>query len=93
MGSRLPAAPPVLPGFDYVRPLGTGGFADVYLFAQDMPRRSVAVKVLLQEIVAEGLLRMFNVPSGDQQNSQTCSAPVVSCRAAPVVTSMSQMRW
>jgi eukaryotic-like serine/threonine-protein kinase len=60
MASRLPAAPPVLAGFDYVRPLGTGGFADVYLFEQDMPRRPVAVKVLLQEIVAEGLLRMFN---------------------------------
>ncbi|MEN2740186.1 serine/threonine-protein kinase [Microbacterium sp. X-17] len=60
MASRLPAAPPVLAGFDYVRPLGTGGFADVYLFEQDMPRRAVAVKVLLQEIVAEGLLRMFN---------------------------------
>jgi eukaryotic-like serine/threonine-protein kinase len=60
VASRLPAAPPVLPGFDYVRPLGTGGFADVFLFEQDMPRRPVAVKVLLQEVVAEGLLRMFN---------------------------------
>jgi len=60
MASRLPAPPPVLAGFDYVRPLGTGGFADVYLFEQDMPRRPVAVKVLLQEVVAEGLLRMFN---------------------------------
>lgn len=50
----------MLAGFDYVRPLGTGGFADVFLFEQDMPRRPVAVKVLLQEVVAEGLLRMFN---------------------------------
>lgn len=60
MASRLPAAPPVLPGFQYVRPLGTGGFADVFLFEQDMPRRLVAVKVLLQNVVDEGLLRMFN---------------------------------
>lgn len=60
MASRLPAAPPVLSGFTYVRPLGTGGFADVFLFEQDMPRRFVAVKVLLQNIVDEGLLRMFN---------------------------------
>lgn len=60
MAGRLPAAPPVLGGFSYVRPLGTGGFADVFLFEQDMPRRPVAVKVLLQDIVDEGLLRMFN---------------------------------
>ena len=30
----------------YVRPLGSGGFADVYQYEQDMPRRVVAVKVL-----------------------------------------------
>ncbi|RZI92460.1 MAG: serine/threonine protein kinase, partial [Microbacterium sp.] len=60
MASRLPSAPPVLGGFTYVRPLGTGGFADVFLFEQDLPRRSVAVKVLLKDIVDEGLLRMFN---------------------------------
>lgn len=60
MAQRLPAAPPVLPGFSYVRPLGTGGFADVFLFEQDMPRRPVAVKVLLEDIVDEDLLRMFN---------------------------------
>jgi serine/threonine protein kinase len=29
-----------------VRPLGQGGFADVFLFQQDMPRRLVAIKVL-----------------------------------------------
>lgn len=60
MASRLPAAPPVLSGFQYVRPLGTGGFADVFLFEQDMPRRPVAVKVLLTNIVDDDLLRMFN---------------------------------
>jgi len=60
MAGRLPAAPPILPGFSYVRPLGTGGFADVFLFEQDMPRRRVAVKVLLQAVVDEGVLRMFN---------------------------------
>jgi serine/threonine protein kinase len=60
MPTRLPSAPPVLGGFTYVRPLGTGGFADVFLFEQNLPRRSVAVKVLLKDIVDEGLLRMFN---------------------------------
>ncbi|KZE91440.1 serine/threonine-protein kinase [Microbacterium sp. TNHR37B] len=60
MATRLPSAPPVVGGFTYVRPLGTGGFADVFLFEQNLPRRPVAVKVLLKDIVDEGLLRMFN---------------------------------
>ncbi|WP_236628697.1 serine/threonine-protein kinase [Cryobacterium roopkundense] len=47
-------------GYTYVRPLGTGGFADVFLFEQNMPRRSVAVKVLLQDIVDDDVLRAFN---------------------------------
>lgn len=43
-------APPRITGFDYVRPLGRGGFAEVYLYDQDMPRRRVAVKVLSAEL-------------------------------------------
>lgn len=46
---RAPAPPPTLPGFSYVDLLGSGGFADVYLFEQELPRRRVAVKVLLPE--------------------------------------------
>lgn len=46
MAERQQQSPPSLPGFDYVRPLGSGGFAQVYLYEQDMPRRVVAVKVL-----------------------------------------------
>ncbi|MCD7101636.1 serine/threonine-protein kinase [Pseudoclavibacter sp. 13-3] len=60
MGKRLPSAPPALSGCTYVRPLGTGGFADVFLFEQDMPRRPVAVKVLLSDVVDEDVVRMFN---------------------------------
>lgn len=45
MAERTQSAPKI-PGFDYVRPLGSGGFAQVYLYEQDMPRRVVAVKVL-----------------------------------------------
>ena len=44
--TRTPSPPPELPGFVYVQPLGTGGFADVFLYEQQMPRRRVAVKVL-----------------------------------------------
>lgn len=43
--------PPNLPGYAYVRPLGSGGFADVFLYQQNMPRRVVAVKVLLNPII------------------------------------------
>lgn len=47
--SRRPSPPPQLPGFTYLEPLGTGGFADVFLYEQQMPRRRVAVKVLLAD--------------------------------------------
>ncbi|WP_345544571.1 serine/threonine-protein kinase [Microbacterium jejuense] len=42
-------APPDLPGFTYVDLLGSGGFADVYLYEQALPKRRVAVKVLLTD--------------------------------------------
>lgn len=60
MPTRLPAAPPILPGLTYIRPLGSGGFADVYLYEQDMPRRNVAVKVLPSDVRDADLIRMFN---------------------------------
>jgi len=44
---REPSTPPTIPGYEYVRLLGMGGFADVFLYRQLMPRRPVAVKVLL----------------------------------------------
>jgi serine/threonine protein kinase len=47
--SRLPSPPPEIPGLDFVRLLGTGGFSDVFLYDQRLPRRRVAVKVLLTE--------------------------------------------
>ncbi len=58
--ARATLTPPVLPGFTYVRPLGTGGFADVFLYEQDMPRRVVAVKVLLNDAINPEVLRAFN---------------------------------
>ena len=60
MASRLPSAPPILPGLAYVRPLGSGGFADVFLYEQDMPRRNVAVKVMPSDVRDTELRRMFN---------------------------------
>ena len=43
---RRPLDPPAIPNATFVRHLGSGGFADVYLFRQQMPQRDVAVKVL-----------------------------------------------
>lgn len=59
MSRRLPSQPPVLPGFSYVRVLGSGGFADVFLYEQNMPRRQVAVKVMLSEVVNDQVRQMF----------------------------------
>ncbi len=56
---RAPAAPPDLPGFTYVDLLGSGGFADVYLYEQHLPRRRVAVKVLLTDRMSSGSVSEF----------------------------------
>lgn len=50
MTKRPPAPPPEIPGFRFLQHLGSGGFADVYLYEQDRPRRRVAVKVLLSDL-------------------------------------------
>ncbi|MFF3026010.1 serine/threonine-protein kinase [Microbacterium sp. NPDC057944] len=57
--TRRPSPPPQLPGFTYVEPLGTGGFADVFLYEQQMPRRRVAVKVLLADRISSGAAQEF----------------------------------
>jgi len=56
---RLPSRPPILPGFSHVHVLGSGGFADVFLYEQNMPRRQVAVKVMLAEVVNDQVRQMF----------------------------------
>ncbi len=48
-GRRQPSAPPDIHGYIVGRLLGMGGFADVFLYTQRLPRREVAVKVLLAE--------------------------------------------
>ncbi|QTX05141.1 serine/threonine-protein kinase [Agromyces archimandritae] len=59
MTARLPSAPPTLPGFTFVRVLGSGGFADVFLYEENFPRRLVAVKVMLADIVSEEVRAAF----------------------------------
>jgi eukaryotic-like serine/threonine-protein kinase len=59
MQRRFPSTPPNLPGFSYLRVLGSGGFADVFLYQQNLPRRQVAVKVLLAEVVNDRVRQLF----------------------------------
>ncbi|MDQ4213456.1 serine/threonine-protein kinase [Microbacterium capsulatum] len=59
MAARPPSSPPVIPGFESIRLLGSGGFADVFLYQQSHPRRQVAVKVLLKERMAASTIAGF----------------------------------
>ena len=62
------SAPPDLPGYRFIRHLGTGGNAQVYLYEQDLPHREVAVKVLNESALSEAARRRFtaeaNVTAG-----------------------------
>ena len=69
-GSAPEAAPPDLPGYRFVKTIGAGGNARVYLYEQHLPRRQVAVKVLTESVRSEAARRRFiaeaNVTAGLQ---------------------------
>ena len=50
---------PVLPGFTAVQHLGSGGYADVYLYEQHAPKRRVAIKVLRDQALSPKLVDQF----------------------------------
>ncbi|MEV7972215.1 serine/threonine-protein kinase [Cellulomonas sp. NPDC089187] len=50
MSPREAAPAPRLPGYTFQSVLGGGGAADVYVYEQQLPRRAVAVKVLLPTV-------------------------------------------
>ena len=50
---------PTLPGMTLVKLLGSGGYADVYLYEQAMPRMRVAVKVLSDSGLSAEVLGRF----------------------------------
>jgi len=56
---RPPSDPPELPGYTFVRLLGSGGFSDVFLYDQQLPKRRVAVKVLLTEEITPATRASF----------------------------------
>lgn len=60
MTSRPPSPPPRLPGYEYEQLLGSGGFADVFLYRQFRPQRRVAIKVLLSNVLDESVRRQFD---------------------------------
>lgn len=45
---------PEIPGAHFLKVIGRGGWADVYLYELDRPRMQVAIKVAVPELVAEG---------------------------------------
>ncbi|MGO2660172.1 protein kinase domain-containing protein [Mycetocola reblochoni] len=53
MSRRSVPTPPEIPGLSFIRLLGSGGFSDVYLYRQELPRREVAVKVLNADELSE----------------------------------------
>lgn len=55
MAPRTPSSPPELEGYRFVRLLGTGGFSDVFVYEQQLPQRTVAVKVLLADLGPAGI--------------------------------------
>lgn len=59
MSPRPPSRPPELPGYEYQTLLGSGGFADVFLYRQERPQREVAIKVLLADVHDPAVRRQF----------------------------------
>ncbi|QNE37551.1 protein kinase [Leifsonia shinshuensis] len=55
----MASTPPELAGLHFIRLLGSGGFSDVFLYEQELPKRSVAVKVLLTDSVDEAARARF----------------------------------
>lgn len=50
---RATVPPPEIEGFRFVSYLGSGGFSDVYLYEEELPRRMVAIKVLARRALSE----------------------------------------
>lgn len=59
MSAPADLGPPELPGYRFIRHIGTGGNAKVYLYEQDLPSRRVAVKVLNDSALSEAARRRF----------------------------------
>ena len=54
-----PPPAPHIPGLVHIQPLGSGGYADVYLYEQQSPRMNGAVKVLKRDGLTPAIRRQF----------------------------------
>jgi serine/threonine protein kinase len=54
------ATHPQIPGCTFVRFIGEGGFADVYLYQQNNPARKVAIKALKPEMATKKVSELFS---------------------------------
>lgn len=59
MSRAAPGSAPDIPGLVYRQPLGSGGYADVFLYEQQQPRMPVAVKVLKRDGLTPTIRRQF----------------------------------
>jgi len=57
MTPRATSQPPSLAGYSPIELVGTGGYADVFLYEQHMPNRKVAVKVLISDVLSGDVQR------------------------------------
>ena len=57
MSGRKVSQPPALAGYSPIELIGTGGYADVFLYEQQMPNRKVAVKVLVSDALSGDVQR------------------------------------
>lgn len=78
---RTPA--PELPGFTFLKGLGGGGFADVFLYQQRRPQREVAIKVLRDEHLSEDNLEQFETEA-DVMAGLSSHPHIVTIHAADV---------
>ena len=63
-------AAPDIPGLVFIEPVGSGGYADVFLYEQQMPRMPVAVKVLKVNLLSsEGLTQAIHEQFTDEANT------------------------
>jgi serine/threonine protein kinase len=79
------ATPPEIAGLTFLRPLGTGGYSEVYLYEQAMPKRQVAVKVLRDTGLTESVRRQFTAEANTM--AELADHPnIVSVLAADITT-------
>jgi serine/threonine protein kinase len=58
--TRRPGPPPAIPGYTPGELIGSGGFADVFVYQQEMGQRDVAVKVLDDRLSDESSSTQFH---------------------------------